>query len=121
MRTFLVAFALSLVASLILTRLVRDLAIRFRLYDEGGGRKIHKRPIPRMGGVAVALSFALPLLGLVLYHNDISRQLSLDAPLRLSLLAGGCIMLAVGLVDDIRGTRAIVKLAGQIAAAVTVW
>ncbi len=121
MRTFLVAFALSLVASLLLTRLVRDLAIRFKLYDEGGGRKIHQRPIPRMGGVAVALSFALPLLGLVLYHNDISRQLALDSPLRLSLLAGGGIMLAVGLVDDIRGTRAIVKLAGQIAAAVTVW
>ena len=121
MRTYLVAFALSLVAGLILTRVVRDLAVRWNLVDEVGGRKIHRRPIPRLGGFAVALSASLPLLGLFLYHNKISRALLGDTPLLYSLLIGSGIMLAAGAWDDLRGSRALVKLLAQVAAAAVVY
>ena len=122
MRTYLVAFALSLVVGLVLTRLIRDFANRFQIYDQpAGGRKLHKKPIPRLGGIAVALAFALPLLGLSLYRNDISNQFLGDTPLLLSLLGGGGIILGVGLLDDLRDTRALVKLAGQLLAACFVW
>lgn len=122
MRTYLVAFALSLVVGIVLTRLVRDFANRFGLTDQPvGGRKLHKRPIPRLGGIAVALAFALPLLGLSLYENDISAEFLGDTPLLLALLGGGGIITAVGLLDDLRDTRALVKLAGQLLAAGFVW
>ncbi len=122
MRTYLVAFALSLVMSLVLTRIVRDLAIRFGMFDEPvGGRKLHTRPIPRTGGVAVALAFALPLVGLALWRNDISAEFFQDTPLLLALFGGGGIILSVGLFDDLFDARARVKLAGQLAAALFVW
>ena len=122
MRTFLVAFALSLLCSLLLTRVVRDAAIKLGLTDRGGGRKIHTQPIPRLGGVAVALSLAAPLFGMFLWSNRISRAFVADQPLLVSLLGGGAIMLAVGIWDDLRDTRALVKLGAQIAASlVVVW
>lgn len=121
MRTYLVAFVLSLLAGLVLTRVMRDLALRWGLYDSGGGRKIHKRPIPRVGGVAVLLSMAIPLLGLSFWDNDISREFLTDTPLLISILGGGGLLAAVGLWDDLRDTRAIVKLAAQVIAAVIVF
>ena len=122
MRTYLVAFTISLIASLIFTRLVRDLAHRYKLYDEPvGGRKIHTRPIPRLGGIAVALSALLPLLALGLWENKISRLLVEDRPLLLSLAAGSAMMLIVGIYDDLRGSRAIIKLFAQVAAAAVVF
>lgn len=121
MRTYLVAFVLSLLTGLVLTRVLRDLANRYGLYDSGGGRKIHKQPIPRLGGVAVVLSMCLPLLGLGFWQNDISRDLWMDQPLLVSLLGGGGILFAVGLLDDLRDMRAIIKLMAQVAAGLVVY
>jgi len=120
MRTYLIAFVLSLVAGLISTRVIRDLALRFGLYDQGGGRKLHKRPIPRLGGIAVAISAALPLMGVILWSNNISAALLADRPLLLGGAGGAAIMLAVGVWDDLRDSRAVVKLAAQVLAALVV-
>ena len=122
MRTYLVAFTISLIASLILTRLVRNLAHRYKLYDEPvGGRKIHTRPIPRLGGIAVAISMMLPLVALGLWENKISRLLVEDHSLLVSLLGGSALMLLVGVYDDLKGSRAVIKLFAQIAAASIVY
>ena len=122
MRTLPVAFALSLFVSLLLTRLIRDLANRRGWVDKpAGGRNLHTKPVPRLGGVAVVLAFALPLVGLVFYQNDYSILLLGDRPFQLALLGGGGLIVAVGLVDDLVGTRALVKLAGQVAAALVVY
>lgn len=117
MRTYLVAFVISLLMSLVLTRVLRDAARRYGLFDSGGGRKIHQQPIPRLGGVAVVLSMSLPLLGLAFWENDISRELWADKPLLVSLVGGGGLLFLVGLLDDLRDMRAIVKLLAQIIAA----
>ncbi len=121
MRTYLVAFGLSLLLSFALTRVVRDLARRWGLHDEGGGRKIHRAPVPRLGGVAVAIAALVPLGALLFWDNKLSRELAADTGLLVGLLGGGGIMLVVGLVDDLRGARAWVKFAGQIAAALVVY
>ena len=75
MRTFLIAFSLSLMLSLFLTPMIRNWALRMNLYDSpSGGRKIHKAPIPRLGGLAIMLSMSVPLLGLSIWDNSISQQ-----------------------------------------------
>ena len=90
MRTFLIAFALAFFAGIVLTWAVRNLAVRWGMYDAPeGGRKIHQRPIPRLGGVAVAISFFLPIIGLALWSNDISTALFREDGLLISLLGGG--------------------------------
>ena len=122
MRTYIIAFALSLLVSLVLTRVVRDLALRWSLVDAPvGGRKLHRRPIPRLGGIAIITAFALPLLGLMLWDNRLSTAFFDDHALLLSLLGGGGIIVSAGIIDDLKGVRSLVKLAAQLAAGMVVW
>lgn len=117
MRTFIVAFMVSLIASLILTPLFRNWAIRSNWVDEVGGRKIHTQPIPRVGGIAVLVSAMLPLIALGWWDNDISREFLGDMELIRGSLAGIVIIALVGIYDDLKGVPAVVKLLAQIAAA----
>lgn len=121
MRTFLIAFALAFFFGIGLTWLIRNLAIRWGLYDEPEGRKIHTTPIPRLGGIAVAIAFFIPLIALMWWDNDISAAFFAEQGLLISLLGGGSIILAVGIHDDLRGASALTKLIGQITAAMIVF
>lgn len=51
-------FLVALAASLVLTPVCRRLALRYRVVDRPGGKKIHGEPTPLLGGVAIALALA---------------------------------------------------------------
>src|SRR4051812_30149446 len=56
--TLMLLFVLSLVLSLLFTPLVRRLAFHWNLVDQPDNqRKVHKKPIPRIGGVAVTAAY----------------------------------------------------------------
>ncbi len=96
---------LFVIAACIFTVLaLRPVATRLRLLDWPGGRKIHARPTPVIGGLAIALalSLSLPLL-------DLSAS-----PIIFACLA---VMLVCGLIDDLRGLRSGVKFIAQVAVA----
>lgn len=96
-------------ASLILVPIVKKIAIHINAMDEPNERKIHKVPMPRLGGLAIFLAF---LLGYMLY-GEISTQM-------LSILIGGFLLILVGIVDDINPVKARYKLIAQIIAATIV-
>ena len=121
MRTVLIAFALAFLASLLFTWAVRELARRYGLYDQQGGRKIHRGEIPRLGGVAVTLALAVPLIGLSVWGNKISTEIFRNEPMVLALVLGGAVVVIAGIVDDTIGLRARWKLAAQIAAALAAY
>ena len=121
MRTFLIAFAVAFFFGIGLTWLIRNLAIRWGLYDEPEGRKIHTTPIPRLGGIAVAIAFFVPLIALMWWDNDISAAFFAEQGLLISLLGGGSLILAVGIHDDLRGASALTKFIGQTTAAMIVF
>ncbi len=77
-----------LAVSMVLTFLVRNFALRFHIYDQPGKLKIHKKPVPYLGGVAVFLAVLIPALIKNAYE------------LQLFLLAG--LFLMLGLYDDIK-------------------
>lgn len=73
-------------------------------------RRMHKHPIPRIGGIAIYFAFALT----VLLFCGISRT-------TLTLLIGGLVIAVMGVVDDVKDLPALLKLFVQLAvAAVTV-
>ncbi len=117
MRTFIIAFLLSLLTSLLLTPRLRDFAIKLNWVDEVGGRKIHTQPIPRVGGIAVLISTLIPMLSLYLWDNDISRAFWGDVELLLGLAGGLGVIAVVGILDDLKGVSAVVKLGAQVLAA----
>ncbi len=104
--SYWLAFILAVVVAYGATPLVMRLSKRLGVYDQPGGRKIHTRPVARLGGLAIALSF----ITLVLVFLPISRQL-------LGLLGGVVILVTVGALDDKFDLSPWVKLGWQIVAA----
>ena len=108
----------SLIICLALTPSCRNVFLRFGLLDQPDqGRKTHVGPIPRTGGIPIAVayvgSFVLLLLsplssGLILEHH---------LPLVWKLLPAAGLIFAIGLVDDLIGLKSWQKLLGQVAAA----
>ena len=122
MNAYLVIFALAAVFSLFLTRLSRDAALRVSWVDVPDSvRKLHARPIPAVGGVALFLSATLALtLGSQLL-SSIAAPLHADRVRLMSLGALCAVMMLVGLADDRWSLRPAVKIGLQTAVAVAAW
>jgi UDP-GlcNAc:undecaprenyl-phosphate GlcNAc-1-phosphate transferase len=93
-------------ASFILTPVMMKIALKVGAVDKPNERKVHKGTITRIGGVAIFGGFILGALFM--------QELSLQAR---GLLLGGTVIMALGLVDDIRGVSPKAKLLGQVIAA----
>jgi UDP-GlcNAc:undecaprenyl-phosphate GlcNAc-1-phosphate transferase len=111
--TFLAALGISLA----LTPAARRWAhLRGYLDHPDGGRKMHTAPVPRIGGAAVYLSFALAFGIHVAFDPGTGSEASAIERVYLHLLlACGAVML-VGLADDIRGVSPLMKVVVQAAA-----
>ncbi len=101
MKTSLVALVLGFVLALVLTPLVRAWARRRLVDSPEDGRKVHNRPIPRTGGLAIAAGVLGPILGLALHENQISALIYQDGARIVTLLLGAVAALALGLLDDL--------------------
>ena len=114
----LTAFVMAIAVVVLATPLVRRFAIDVGAVDRPGEkRRIHARVIPRLGGLAIMLGFFVPLLVLFGVETEVARQFFAD-PLRVvGLVAGGVLIIGVGVFDDVRGVRPWTKLGVQVAAA----
>jgi UDP-GlcNAc:undecaprenyl-phosphate GlcNAc-1-phosphate transferase len=111
--------AVALVVSLAVTPIVRLLAQRMGLLDQPDAeRKIHQFPVPRLGGLAIAIAFAVAIAFAAVATQDLNESGILRPNRAPAILAGATLLLVVGVIDDLRGMRAMVKLFWQVAAAV---
>ena len=102
------ALLASMAVSFISTPVVRSLAFKVGAVDvPKDGRRMHDHPIPRMGGLAIFFGFTLSTL---VFQPALTEQLR-------GMLLGACIIVILGIVDDIYALRALPKLLVQIAAA----
>ncbi|MCR4433027.1 MAG: undecaprenyl/decaprenyl-phosphate alpha-N-acetylglucosaminyl 1-phosphate transferase [Caldiserica bacterium] len=84
------AFPVALLTSLVLTPLMRWLAIRFNFYYQPTATSVNRTPIPLLGGVAIYFSFLIAML----FFDQLSIK-------DISILVSGSILFLVGLVDDV--------------------
>jgi UDP-GlcNAc:undecaprenyl-phosphate GlcNAc-1-phosphate transferase len=118
MLTLLCTFCVSFALSLVLTPLVRVLALRYGLVDRPDNRrKMHGRPIPVAGGVAVLLAGVLTLALTLLLPHSFEEQLSLQGEFLLGLFCAALIICTAGVADDFGYLRVRHKLLSQIIAA----
>jgi UDP-GlcNAc:undecaprenyl-phosphate/decaprenyl-phosphate GlcNAc-1-phosphate transferase len=89
--TDVLTFAIALVATLGITVPVRSLAIHYGLVDQPGPRKVHLKPIPLLGGIAIYLGFVLAILATL--HNESRQQIA-------SIVVGATLVATVGFLDD---------------------
>jgi UDP-GlcNAc:undecaprenyl-phosphate/decaprenyl-phosphate GlcNAc-1-phosphate transferase len=113
-----VTLALGFLASLLVTPVVRSVAIRLGIIDSPDNhRKLHTRVVARAGGTAILVSTLLVLGIAAQYHFDWNRVTALQMLPFISLLVGMVIIWLVGLADDIWNLRGRQKLLGQIVVA----
>lgn len=86
---------------------IKKIAVQIKAIDDHiGGRHIHKKPIPKLGGLAIFFGF---LLGYMIFGT---HSVTMNA-----ILIGSFIILIVGVIDDITELSAMTQLVGQLAAA----
>ncbi len=114
----LAAFLVALLATLALTPAVRRLALRLGAVDHAGSsRKVHRRPTPRLGGLAIAGGSFLAV-GLTLLADGRAREAwQAEVAVAGALALGGLAVAALGLRDDLAGVPPRAKLLVEFAAA----
>src|ERR671910_1521516 len=90
----------------LLTPAVGGMARMLGAVDRPDARRINRRPIPRLGGLAIFLGILVPALAFL----DLSSESR-------GLLLGAAVAIVVGALDEFRGVAAAVKLGGQFVAA----
>lgn len=132
---YLYVFCFSLVLSLLLTPWAKRLAIKFKVLDYPGERKLQDKPMPLLGGLAIFLAFLVTILvnllilfiiksnpGLLnLLPSALGSTLMRNFPRLLKvlpqlvgILLGGTFILLLGLIDDTKGLQPRTKILGQV-------
>jgi len=119
MTTSLVSFLVAFLVAAAGTPLVRAVSRRIGAVDRPDSvRKLHNGEVPLLGGIAIYIAFAAPVLALLLVHrNDVSHLLYLHLGKVAALMGGAGIALAMGIMDDVKGLPAHWKLLLQAVAA----
>jgi UDP-GlcNAc:undecaprenyl-phosphate GlcNAc-1-phosphate transferase len=111
----LIPVAASLVLALILTPVVRNLAVRWRAVADPKDDRWHKQPTPMFGGIAIFLSVASVILVYLLFVPARPDEILNHSRSYLWVVLGASAFLfAVGLADDIFRAKPYQKLIGQV-------
>jgi len=107
MTRYMLVFLSALLLAIGGTPLAKRLALRLGIIDQPSARKVHKNPTPLLGGVAIYIA---AIIALLVYDFFYIREL-------VGILVGASLVSFMGIWDDRRPIRPMVKLLGQIAAA----
>ncbi len=106
----MLAFAVGFLISFASTPTVIVLARKIKAIDiPKDSRRIHKKPIPLIGGLAIFYGFLISVLCFAVMEKEL-----------MGILIGATIMVIVGVIDDMRDLNAKIKLLFQIIAAAIV-
>src|SRR6266496_2258433 len=97
---------IAFVVVMLLTPAVGGIARILGVVDAPGGRRLNRRPVPRLGGLSLFLGIFVPSLAFL----DLGRETR-------GLLLGAAVAVTVGAIDDFRGLAWWEKLGGQLVAA----
>jgi UDP-GlcNAc:undecaprenyl-phosphate GlcNAc-1-phosphate transferase len=107
--TFLLTLLLSVLITIALIPILGRVAVRLRVLDVPNERKVHPVPIPRSGGVAMAIGALVPVIA----WNHAAGFVP-------AYLAGAGLLVLTGMIDDSRGLGPPAKFAAQAVAALVV-
>jgi UDP-GlcNAc:undecaprenyl-phosphate GlcNAc-1-phosphate transferase len=101
---YILPFLLAFLFSYLLTPIIKSLAVRFGIVDIPEKRKVHKTIIPRLGGVAIYLSFVIISLGFLILNSEYFTFGSISnldpvGPFT-GMILGGFVLVVGGVLDD---------------------
>jgi UDP-GlcNAc:undecaprenyl-phosphate GlcNAc-1-phosphate transferase len=112
LRAYAKVFGVAAAVTFVATPLVRAFVVKAGVIDQPSDRRVHPKPTPTMGGLAMYLGFlaALGLSRVVPFFRDVNGA----SPEPLAALVACTLMVGLGAIDDTRGTTALSKLTAQI-------
>lgn len=111
---YIAAFASAFAITLVTTPFAKWLSVKVGAIDYPKDRGVHKKPMPRMGGVAIVLGFLVTVL--MVYYFD----RSMNARQFAGFIIGAVLIAGLGVVDDMKNLPAKLKFCVQIVAALIV-
>jgi UDP-GlcNAc:undecaprenyl-phosphate GlcNAc-1-phosphate transferase len=105
---YILIFLSSLVIVIVSTPIAKKAALRLGFIDHPSERRLHTSPLPRLGGVAIYLGCIAALL--------LSDRFYM--PQLVSIMIGATIVSFLGIWDDYKTLKPLIKLCGQIFAAI---
>ncbi|MBP3041445.1 undecaprenyl/decaprenyl-phosphate alpha-N-acetylglucosaminyl 1-phosphate transferase [Bacillaceae bacterium Marseille-Q3522] len=115
-----VKLLLCLILAILITPIIKKIAFKIGATDRPNQRKVHHKIMPRLGGLAIYISF---LFGMFLIRPDENFTLPMlffNSNVHNMLLIGSFVIILTGVWDDIKELSPKVKLFGQIIAALIV-
>ena len=118
-----IAFLLAFITAFVITPYTIRLAKKVGAIDMPADRRVNKKPMPRLGGLAVIAGFLVSAIYLVITMN-IEKKINF-AEENLNKKLFGCFLgiIVLGItcyIDDVKSIKPLTKLAGQTIAAVIV-
>jgi UDP-GlcNAc:undecaprenyl-phosphate GlcNAc-1-phosphate transferase len=110
--------ALSVVLALLITPLVRDYLGKYFLDHPDGIRKKHASPVPRVGGIAILVSYVITFAIAMALPFTYAQHLHHELPNILLLTMVASVVFLTGVLDDLIGLAAWQKLLGIVVASV---
>ena len=107
--TYLTTLLLSVFITVSLIPMLIRFAARYQLVDVPDQRKVHTSPVPRVGGVAMALGVFIPIVLWALADGFVR-----------AFIASACILVVFGFIDDMKGLGYGAKFGGQVLAALVI-
>ena len=113
---------LAAVLSFLFTPLVRAIAHRFDIVDQPDERRVNVSPVPRGGGIAVAVACIVASIVFLIVNAEsgstIRPPTTIGSSELIALLGGGALAAIIGTLDDTFQLRARYQLVGQLLVAV---
>ncbi|MCQ4936178.1 MraY family glycosyltransferase [Anaerotignum propionicum] len=111
---YIAAFASAFAITLVATPFAKWISIKCGAIDYPKDRGVHKKPMPRMGGVAIVLGFTVTVLMIFFFDRGMSTKQFVG------FLSGALLIAALGVLDDMKNLPAKLKFCVQIVAALIV-
>jgi UDP-GlcNAc:undecaprenyl-phosphate/decaprenyl-phosphate GlcNAc-1-phosphate transferase len=117
---YIFVFYIAFILSFAFTPIMKRVAHFYGVVDNPDMiRKVHQTPTAYLGGIAVFVGWIGGLaISQFLHLHDWIPGMTGHAVLPISIVAAACMIVALGLLDDVRGMRPRLKIAGQVAAAI---
>lgn len=116
------AFCISAFFSYVCTPFIVKLARRWGALDVPSDRKIHKRKIPRIGGLSIYLSASVTAIFFYIFSPLARTLVAANFKFLISIFLASTLVMLLGLLDDVRGINVWQKFLVQfIAAIITIW
>ncbi|MBW4464521.1 MAG: undecaprenyl/decaprenyl-phosphate alpha-N-acetylglucosaminyl 1-phosphate transferase [Pegethrix bostrychoides GSE-TBD4-15B] len=116
----LAAFIISAAVVLLTTPLVKKIGLESGYYDPPGGRKVHQRPMVRLGGVSIFLGTLVALL--IVWWAGGFGVLPPDREYEIwGVALGGIAFFLIGLADDLFNLSPFLRLLFQVFVASLAW